>query len=121
MPSIPLPKNEGKGCRVPTVRNLWAAFTGLPTAAQAIIAVVAVFAGLIALAVAVFLSPLFAVLFLIAFLVCAVAFVIRLLRRRPVLRWGLAGAAAFVLMLGFSGVSAALYGGGRSRGMFGNG
>jgi ABC-type siderophore export system fused ATPase/permease subunit len=65
---------------VPTVRNLWAAFTRLPTAARAIIAIVAVFAGLIALVLSVFLSPFCAVLFLIAFLVCAVAFVIRLLR-----------------------------------------
>ena len=78
-------------------------------------AVVAAFAGIVGLAVSVFLSPLFAVLFLIAFLVCAAAFVIRLLRRRPVLRWGLAGGACFVLMLAFSGVSAALYGGRRRR------
>ena len=59
--------------------------------AQAVIAVVATFAGLIGLALSVVLSPLLAVLFLIAFLVCAVAFVIRLLRGRPALRWGLAG------------------------------
>ena len=78
-------------------------------------AVVAAFAGIVGLAVSVFLSPLFAVLFLIAFLVFAAAFVIRLLRRRPVLRWGLAGGACFVLMLAFSGVSAALYGGRRRR------
>jgi hypothetical protein len=67
----------------------------MPTVAQAVIAVVAAFAGLIGLAVSVVLSPLLAVLFLIAFLVCAVAFVIRLLRSRPAWRWGLSGAAAF--------------------------
>jgi hypothetical protein len=78
-----------------TLRSLWSSFAGMPAAAQAIIAVVAAFASLVGLAVSIFLSPLFAVLFLIAFLVCAAAFVIRLLRRRPALRWGLAGAAAF--------------------------
>jgi len=44
-----------------TLRNLWTAFTGLPTAARAIIAVVVAFAGLIVLVLSVFLSPLFAV------------------------------------------------------------
>ncbi len=95
-----------------TLRSLRNSLVGMPAAARAIMAVVAAFAGIAGLAVSVFLSPLFAVVFLIAFLVCAAAFVIRLLRRRPVLRWVLAGGACFVLMFAFSGVSAALYGGG---------
>ncbi len=95
-----------------TLRSLWSSFAGMPEAAQAVIAIAGVFAGLAALTASVFLSPLFAVLFLIAFLVCAFAFVVRLLRGQPGVRWGLAGGACLVLMLAFSGVSAALYGGG---------
>ena len=101
---------RGRGM-LPVLRALWRKFVGMPTAVKAVVAAVAFLLGLIALALSVALSPLIAFLLLIAFLVCVAAFLFRLLRRRPVLWWGMAGGACFVLMLGFSGIAVALYGG----------
>src|SRR5215203_119700 len=100
---------------VATLRNLWNAYVGLPMVVQAAKTVDVIFFGLVGLALAVALSPLLAVLVLLACLVCLAVFCVRLLRRRPVMRWGLAGGASFVLLLAFSGVSAALYEGTAGR------
>ena len=68
------------------MRNLWQRFRSQSLAAQVLI-------GLFVLLILTAVSPLTFLLFLLAFVVCAVVLLIRLLLRRPAARWGVRGRA----------------------------
>lgn len=88
--------------------SLFARFGALPTAAKVLLAIVA----LLVLALCVVASPLLLVVAFLALVVAIFALVIRILRRRPLRTWGIVAAASLALVLAFSGISEALYGGG---------
>jgi micrococcal nuclease len=96
------------------VSNIFRRIAAWPTAAKVLLAVVA----LVMLGLAVLLSPLLAVLAGLVLIVAVLAIVIQLLRRGSLRRWGIVAASSLALVLVFSGISNAIYGGGgqeRSR------
>jgi micrococcal nuclease len=90
------------------LRDILARVAALPTAAQVLLAV----AALIVLGLSVVLSPLLAVLAALVLVGAVIALVIQLLRRGSLRRWGVVAVASLLLVLVFSGISNALYGGG---------
>ena len=86
---------------------LW--FGTLPTIAKILLALVALF--VFGLSVA--LSPLVTVVAFIVFFIALLALVFRATRGRSVKTWGIVAATSLVFVLVFSGISAALYGGGQ--------
>ena len=80
----------------------------LPVAAKVALGV----AVLIALGLAVVLSPVLVVVAALVLVVAVIACVIQLLRHASPNRWGIVAGASLVLVLLFSGISNALYGGG---------
>jgi micrococcal nuclease len=68
-------------------------------------------AALIILALSVALSPLVVILALLMLIVAIVALIFRILRRRPLRSWGLIALASLILVIVFSGITNALYGG----------
>jgi micrococcal nuclease len=91
------------------LRSVPGRIAALPTAAKVLLAV----AALIMLALAVVLTPLLAVLATLMLIIAVVGLLIQLLRRGSLRRWGIVAAASLVLVLVFSGISNALYGGGQ--------
>jgi hypothetical protein len=89
------------------LRDVLARIAALPTVAKVLLAV----AALIMLGLSVVLSPLMVVLAVLVLIVAVFAVFIQLLRRGSSRRWGIVAAAALVLVLVFSGISEALYGG----------
>ncbi len=89
--------------------NVFRRIAALPIAAKVLLAI----ATLIALGLSVALSPLVALVAFLVLIVALFALVIRFLRRRPLRRWGLVALASLLLMVLFSGISGALYGGGQ--------
>lgn len=90
------------------VSNLFSRIASLSTTAKVLLAIAALFT----LLVCVLASPL---VVLVAFLVLVVAIIALLfcvLRRRPLRTWGLVAGASLALLVVFSGISGALYGGG---------
>jgi micrococcal nuclease len=88
--------------------NILGRIAALPVAAKVILVVGA----LIVLGLSVALSPLMVVLAVLVLMVAVLAVVVQLLRRGSPRRWGIIAAVALVLVLVFSGISEALYGGG---------
>ena len=84
-------------------------FAALSLAAKVLLSIVA----LIVLGLIVALSPLVAILAFLALLVALFALFIRFLRRRPLRRWGFVALASLLLVVLFSGLTNALYGGGQ--------
>jgi hypothetical protein len=72
-------------------------------------------AGLIVLGLAVLLSPLLLVLSILVLIVAIAALFIQLLRRASIRRWSIVAATSLVLVLLFSGISNALYFGGKQE------
>ena len=71
---------------------------------------------LFAIVLAVLLSPLVVVLAFLVLAVALIALLIRALRRRPLRTWGLVAGSSLALLVVFSGISGALYGGGGGQG-----
>jgi micrococcal nuclease len=90
------------------LRGILARLAALPVAAKVLLAV----AVLIVLGLSVVLSPFLLVLASLALVVSLIALLIQLLLRGSLRRWGIVAAASIVLVLVFSGISNALYGGG---------
>ena len=88
--------------------DIFRKIAALPVVLKVLLAV----AVLITLGLAVVLSPLLAVLASLMLAVAVLALIIQLLRRGPLTRWGIVAASSLVLVLLFSGISNALYGGG---------
>ena len=88
--------------------NLFSRFGALSSGVKAVLIV----ASLCVLALSVLLSPLVVVLALLVLIVALLALLIRAIRRRPLRTWGLVAGASLALLLVFSGISGALYGGG---------
>ena len=88
--------------------NVFRRIAALPLVAKVLLAIVA----LVSLGLIVALSPLVVIVALLALLVALFALFIRILRRRPLRRWGLVALASLLLVIVFSGISSALYGGG---------
>jgi micrococcal nuclease len=94
--------------------NPWSSFRSLSTLLKVFLIAAVFFAVTAALLLLTFLSPLMAVLAMLAFAVCAGVFLFKLLSSRRLARsWGMAAAFSFVLIFVFSGVSGAIYGGGQ--------
>ena len=89
--------------------NVFRRIAALPLAAKVLLAI----AILIALGISVALSPLVVVVAFLVLIVAIFALVIRFLRRRPLRRWGLVALASLLLVIAFSGLTNALYGGGQ--------
>lgn len=89
------------------VRNVIGRFGALPSMAKVLVVLVA----LVALGISVALSPLVVIAALLVLMLALFVLVIQALRRRPLRTWGILAAASLTLVLVFSGVSAALYGG----------
>jgi micrococcal nuclease len=70
---------------------------------------------LLALGLSVVLSPIVVVLAALALIVALFAVVIRVFRHRPLRTWGMVAASSLVLVVVFSGISGALYGGGQNQ------
>ena len=90
------------------IRNAMGRFAQLSPA----IKVLVVLAALVGLAVSVVLSPLAVVVAGLILLVAGFVLLVQLIRRRPLKTWGFVAASALVLVVAFSGISEALYGGG---------
>ena len=88
--------------------NIFSRLATLPIAVKVLMVV----AALIVLGLSVVLSPLLAVLAAVVLAVAVIALIIQLLRRASLRRWGIIAAASLLLVLMFSGISNALYGGG---------
>jgi micrococcal nuclease len=69
-------------------------------------------AALFVVVLAVLLSPLVVVLAFLVLAVALLALLIRAIRRRPLRTWGLVAGSSLALLVVFSGISGALYGGG---------
>ena len=69
-------------------------------------------AALFVLGLSVFLSPLVVLLAVLVLIVALFALLIRVLRRRPLRTWGAVAATSLLLVVVFSGITNALYGGG---------
>src|SRR5215207_9660394 len=87
------------------LRNVLGRIGALPVAAKVLLGV----AALIALGLAVVLSPLLLALSGFVLIVAVIALFVQLLRRGSLRRWGIVAAASLVLVLVFSGISNALY------------
>ena len=85
--------------------NILHRVAALPVWVKALLVV----AALVVLGLLVLLSPLVVVLALLVLTVAIFALVIRILRRRPLRRWGIIAAASLVVLLVFGGISNALY------------
>ena len=93
------------------MRNVRGRLATLPIAVKVLLVVAAP----IVLGLCVLLSPLLVVLAALLLTVAVFALVIQLLRNGSPRRWGIVAAASLVLILVFSGISNALYGGGQSE------
>src|SRR5215207_427262 len=93
------------------LRNVLGRIGALPVAAKVLLGV----AALIALGLAVVLSPLLLALSGFVLIVAVIALFVQLLRRGSLRRWGIVAAASLVLVLVFSGISNALYFGGEEE------
>ena len=87
--------------------NVFRRITALPL----IVKVLLVIATLVLLGLSVLLSPFVVFLALLLLLVAIFALLIRIIRRRPLRTWGLIALASLLLVIVFSGISSALYGG----------
>ena len=87
-------------------------FGALPSVVKILLAI----AALIVLGLSVLLSPLMVVLTVMVLAVAVLALVFRALRGRPLKTWGMVAASSLVLVVLFSGISGALYGGGQPGG-----
>lgn len=97
---------QGKEIRV--FGNVFRRIAALPLVAKVLLAV----ASLIALGILIALSPLMVIVAFLVLLVATFALFIRLLRRRPLRTWGFIALASLLLVIVFSGLTNALYGGG---------
>jgi micrococcal nuclease len=88
--------------------DIFRKIAALPVALKVLLAM----AVLIVLGLSAVLSPFLAVLASLVLVVAVMALVIQLLRHGSLRRWGIVAAASLVLVLVFSGITNALYGGG---------
>jgi micrococcal nuclease len=93
--------------RVRVFANVFRRIAALPIAAKVLIAIAAI----IALGLSVLLSPLIAVVAFLMLLVAIFAMILRALQRRPMRNWGLIALTSFLLVVVFTGIASALYGG----------
>ena len=91
--------------------NVFRRITALPLIAKVLL----VIAALVLLGLSVLLSPFVVFLALLLLLVAIFALLIRIIRRRPLRTWGLIALASLLLVIVFSRLSSALYGGGGPR------
>jgi len=91
--------------------NVFRRIIALPLIAKVLV----IIATLVLLGLSVLLSPFVVVLALLLLLVAIFAVLIRIIRRRPLRTWGLIALASLLLVIVFSGISSALYGGGEPR------
>jgi micrococcal nuclease len=89
--------------------DIFRKLAALPIAARVLLAV----AALITLVLSVFLSPLLVIVAFGALVIALIMFIVRLRQSRSPKRWGIAMVMSLVLVLVFSGISSALYGGGQ--------
>lgn len=75
----------------------------------------AILAALLVLGLSVVLSRFVVFLAIVVLIVALCAVAIRILRRRPLRTWGTVAVASLVLVVVFSGISSALYGGGQDQ------
>ena len=87
--------------------NVFRRIVALPLIAKVLL----VIATLVLLGLSVLLSPFVVLLALLLLLVAIFALLIRIIRRRPLRTWGLIALASLLLVIVFSGISSALYGG----------
>ena len=90
------------------IRNTIERFAQLSPAMKTLV----VLAALVGLAMSVVLSPLVVVVAGLVLLVAGFVLLVQLIRRRPLKTWGIVAASALVLVVAFTGISEALYGGG---------
>ncbi len=90
------------------MRNILARVAAAPPGMKVLLAVAAIFV----LGLLVLLSPLVVVLAVLVLIVAIFALLIRVLRRRPLRTWGAVAATSLLLVVVFSGITNALYGGG---------
>src|SRR5829696_7937767 len=90
---------------------MFSRIAALPLLAKVLLA----FAALIALGLAIVLSPLMVVVAIIVLIIAIFAMIYRALRRRPARNWGFVALTSLVLIFVFAGASEALYGGGGSQ------
>ena len=86
---------------------MFSRIAALPLWAKVLLAV----AALVALGLFVLLSPFMVLVALLVLIVAIFALVIRMLQRRPLRNWGLIALTSFLLLIMFSGITYALYGG----------
>ncbi len=87
--------------------NVFSRIAALPLAAKVLLVV----AALITLALSIPLSPIVALVAFLVLLVAIFAMILRGLQRRPMRNWGLVALTSFLLVVVFSGIASALYGG----------
>jgi micrococcal nuclease len=87
--------------------NVFSRIAALPLAAKVLLVV----AALITLALSIPLSPVVALVAFLVLLVAIFAMILRGLQRRPMRNWGLVALTSFLLVVVFSGIASALYGG----------
>ena len=92
-------------------RNVLGRFAGASPGMKVLLVVTCV----LSLGLSVVLSPFLVVLAALALIVALCAVVIRVFMRRPLRTWGMVAAASLVLVVVFSGISGALYGGGQDQ------
>lgn len=85
--------------------NISNRIAALPLIAKVLLAIAAI----IAVGVLVVASPLVVFVASLVLIVTVIALIFRVLRRRPLRRWGLIALASFILVVVFSGISNALY------------
>ncbi len=86
-------------------------FATLPGVAKVLLGIAALFALMLSVA----LSPLIAVVAMLTLAVSVFALIFRGARRRPLRSWGIVAITSLVLVVVFSGISSAIYGGGQSE------
>lgn len=87
--------------------NVFSRIAALPLTAKVLLVV----AALITLALSIPLSPVVALVAFLVLLVAIFAMILRGLQRRPMRTWGLVALTSFLLVVVFSGIASALYGG----------
>ena len=87
--------------------NIFSRIAALPLAAKALLVV----AALITLALSIPLSPVVALVAFLVLLVAIFAMILRGLQRRPMRNWSLIALTSFLLVVVFTGIASALYGG----------